>query len=149
MEQEARELKIGGVVIFIDSHRMEHKALVTCIHGDPQGRQAATIRKAADELTEEEKASGEWELDKHDPPIYANKVDEKGCMIVEHGEPGEDWPCINLIIVSPNQDCQDPYGRQLERHTSVVHQSNSSAVGYCFRFEDERLMTELRQPTVS
>ena len=148
MEQQ-RELKIGDVVVFIDAHRIELKSLVTCIHGDPQGRQAITTRKSASLLTEEEKASGEWELDKHDPPLYANKVDEKGSMIVEYEEPGEHWPCINLVIVSPNPDCQDPYGRQLERHTSVVHQTNSSAVGYCFRFEDERLMTELRQPPVS
>jgi hypothetical protein len=148
MEQK-QELTIGGVVVFIDQHRLEHKALVTCIHGDPQGRQMREHRKSAKELTDEEKASGKWRVDQWDPPIYAYEVDENGNDLVDYGEPGEDWPCINLVIVSPNTDCQDPYGRQLERHTSVVHQSHSSAVGYCFRFEDERLKTELRQPTVS
>jgi hypothetical protein len=115
-----RELKIGEVVVFIDSHRAEHKALVTCIHGDPQGRKVTGGHEAED-----------------------------GSYVVEYDEPGTDWPCINLLIVSPNEDCQDQYGRQLERHTSVVHQSNSSAQGYCFRFEDEVLDPTMRQPTVS
>lgn len=148
MEQQ-QELKVGGVVVFIDSHRMEHKALVTCIHGDPLGRQMVNRRKSAKDCTEEERASGHWRIDKYDPPMYVYEIDENGQDIYDYGEPGESWPCINLVIVSPNPECQDPYGRQLERHTSVVHQSNSSAVGYCFRFEDERLRTELRQPTVS
>lgn len=142
-----RELKIGEVVVFIDAHRMEHKALVTCIHGDPKGRGLIPIRKSAAELTEEEKDS--YELDAHTPPIYAYKLDERGCRVVEHTDPGSEWPCINLLIVSPNEECQDQYGRQLERHTSVVHQSNSSAQGYCFRFEDEILDPSMRQPTVS
>jgi hypothetical protein len=142
-----RKLEIGGVVVFIDAHRMEQKALITCIHGDPLGRGVNPVRKAATELTEDEKEH--YELDGHRPPIYAYKLDENGCREVEYTEPGSSWPCINLIIVSPNDECQDQYGRQLERHTSVVHQSNSSAQGYCFRFEDEVLDRSLRQPTVS
>lgn len=117
-----RELKIGGVVVFIDPHRMEQMALITAIHGDPQGRIYA------------------W--DKDDP-------DRKGPSRLEMPEDGPHWPCINLVIVSPNHECQDPYGRQLERHTSIVHQTNSSAIGNCFRFEDEKLLDILRQPTVS
>lgn len=146
---EQQELKIGGVVVFIDPHRMEQMALVTCIHGDPQGRQMVARRKDAKDCTAEERESGRWRVDKHDPPIYAYEVDEAGDDIYDYGEPGENWPCINLVIVSPNTDCQDPYGRQLERHTSIVHQSNSSAVGNCFRFEGEKLMDQFRQPTVS
>jgi hypothetical protein len=113
--------------VFIDSHREEHNALVTCIHGDPEGRKA-TCRTKDD---------GEYESD------------EDGHILMDHGEPGTEWPCINLVIVSPNEDCQDQYGRQLERHTSVVHQSNSSAQGYCFRFPGEKLDPAMRQPTVS
>jgi hypothetical protein len=134
--EEQRELVIGGVVVFIDQHRIEHRALVNCIHGDQLGRQVVPRRKP----NPNPKGSDD---------TYIYETDDDGVILNDYVEPGEHWPCINLVIVSPNPDCQDPYGRQLERHTSVVHQSNSSAVGYCFRFEDERLMTELRQPTVS
>lgn len=143
MEKE-RELTIGSVVVFIDQHRMEQQALVTCIHGDPLGRKVIPRRKPA---TEEDKGKPGVYVD--DNGIYAYETDDQGVVVNDYEEPGQHWPCINLVIVSPNSECQDPYGRQLERHTSVVHQTNSSAVGYCFRFEDERLMTELRQPTVS
>lgn len=121
---EQQELKIGGVVVFIDPHRMEQMALVTAIHGDPLGR-TYKLREDGD----------------------GGELDEEGNPVMEN--PGSNWPCINLVIVSPNTDCQDPYGRQLERHTSIVHQSNSSAVGNCFRFEGEKLMDQFRQPTVS
>jgi hypothetical protein len=140
-----RELRIGGVVVFIDPHRMEQMALVTAIHGDPLGRQARPRRKAVEECSEEELKRMDVDSNK----IYAYERGEDGNPIVDYAEPGEHWPCINLVIVSPNQDCQDPYGRQLERHTSIVHQSDSSAVGNCFRFEDEALMDQFRQPTVS
>lgn len=131
-----RELRIGGVVVFIDPHRMEQMALVTAIHGDPLGRQAMPRR----EPNPNPQGSDD---------TYLYEKDDDGNPIVDYTEPGEHWPCINLVIVSPNQDCQDPYGRQLERHTSIVHQSDSSAVGNCFRFEDEDLMDQFRQPTVS
>lgn len=123
MEQQ---LEIGGVVVFIDSHRAEHNALVTCIHGDPLGR-AIKPRPEGVEL--------EWDKD--------------GNLVPDYDEPGTGWPCINLLIVSPTEECQDQYGRQLERYTSVVHQSNSSAQGFCFRFLDEKLDPAMRQPTVS
>lgn len=114
-----RKLEICSTVVFIDGHRQEQDALVNCIHGDPEGRVWQSSNNP------EDAADGEWV------------------------EPGSDWPCINLVIVSPNEDCQDQYGRQLERHTSVVHQSHSSAVGYCYRFRDEKLLARHRQPTVS
>ena len=113
---EKQQLVINGVVVFIDAHRMEHNALVTCIHGTPEGDEIPEVK------------------------------DDDGKVIQAAGFR---WPCINLVIVSPNGDCQDQYGRQLERHTSVVHQAESSAQGYCFRFPDETLDPEMRKPTVS
>jgi len=121
-----KQLEIGGVVVFIDSHRKEHNALVNAIHGDPQGRRVLPTPEG-EEL----------------------KFDDDGRMIIDYDEPGTDWPCVNLLIVSPNEDCQDTYGRQLERHCSVVHMSHSSAEGNCFRFDDEVIDSRLRAPTVS
>ena len=146
----SRELKIGMHVVFIDSHRRERDALVTAIHGDPLGRLVVPSRKAAKELTEEEKASGRWELDVHSPPIYAYEHGEDGLPVVEHREPGKHWPCINLVVISDNKEAQDQYGRQIDdRHTSVVHQGDSTAVGYCYRFADEGTNWGDMQPTIS
>lgn len=135
MEQES--LKIGGVVVFIDAHRAEHSALVTAIHGDPLGRAVMPRR-----IPKENPKLGE--------DTYEYETDEEGIILNDYGPVGEGgWPCINLLIVSPNPDCQDQYGRQLERESSVVHQADSSAHGYCFRFTNEELDPAKRQPTVS
>lgn len=42
---------------------------------------------------------------------------------------GEGNPSINLVIVSTDASKDDPYGRQIERHSSVVHKSNQAANG--------------------
>jgi len=138
-----RELKIGMHVVFIDSLRRERDALITGIWGDPLGRMVVASRKAARELTEEERASGRWREDSNTPPIYAYEHGEDGLPIVEYLEPGEHWPCINLVVISENENAEDQYGRQVdERPTSVVHQGDSTAVGYCWRFADEATRTD-------
>ena len=146
----SKEMKIGMHVVFIDAYRKERDALVTAIHGDSKGRRAISSRKSAAELTKDEKASGKWQTDGHDPPIYAYEVDDKGLMVVNYEEPGEHWPCINLVIVSENEAAQDQYGRQIdERHTSVVHWADSTAIGYCFRFDDEEVDKSRMQSTIN
>jgi len=61
-------------VRFWDEHRVEHKALLTAVHG--------TIMESQ----------------------------------------GKAWiPCVNVVYVSNDESKQDPYGRQLERHSSVVY----------------------------
>lgn len=131
-----RKLEINGVVVYIDEYRREHNALVTAIHGDPLGRILSPRRKP------NPKPSGSGDT-------YVYEKDEDGNNVVDYGEPGTAWPCVNLVLVSPNKDCQDQYGRQLVRHSSVVHQSQSSAQGFCYRFVDEDLDPTMRQPTVS
>lgn len=46
-------------------------------------------------------------------------------------------PCINLVYVSGDSSKDDPYGRQLERDTSVVHASTQPAGGFCWRMPEE------------
>jgi hypothetical protein len=143
------EMRIGQHVVFIDEHRRERDALLTAIHGDAQGRMVIPVRKPANELTEDEKASGEWQVDSHDPPIYAYKQKD-GMNEVDYVEPGEHWPCVNLVVVSDNESAQDQYGRQIdERHTSIVHWTDNSAQGYCFRFADEKVDRSSMQKTIS
>ncbi len=48
------------------------------------------------------------------------------------GEPG-----CNLVFVSNDPDRRDPYGRQLERATSVVHKSKQPAAGNYWCWPDE------------
>lgn len=64
----------------------------------------------------------------------------EGLVTAIHGdrkqlENGE-WtpvPSINVVFVSDDHAKTDQYGRQLERYTSVVHESNQSAHGMFWR----------------
>lgn len=61
--------------------------------------------------------------------------------------PKTDYPCVNLVFVSMDPDCQDSYGRQIARDTSCVHWTNSSAIGCCWRFMDEVVdMSKIQKP---
>lgn len=46
---------------------------------------------------------------------------------------GDNNPSINVVYVSKNADESDPYGRQIARRTSVVHESNQYAHGMFWR----------------
>ena len=114
---EERELKIGQHLIFIDSERIERDALVLAIHGDPQGRRRVARMK---------------------PNSNSYETDANGKLIFDN-EPGQDWPCLNLVIVHRDSSKQDNFGRQTVKDgvTSIVHWKNSSAHGFCWRFPDE------------
>jgi hypothetical protein len=64
-----------------------------------------------------------------------------------HGSPdGPNWPCLNLVVVDSNEGAQDQYGRQTEHPSSVVHWTNSSANGYCWRFVGEEITAKPGPP---
>lgn len=42
---------------------------------------------------------------------------------------GDESPSVNLVFVADDESKMDNYGRQIVRHTSVVHQRNQSAHG--------------------
>ena len=49
-------------------------------------------------------------------------------------------PCCNLLFVSENVDKHDPYGRQIERHSSVSYGRNQGPkefLGMCWAWPDE------------
>lgn len=48
------------------------------------------------------------------------------------GQPG-----CNLVYVSGDDSKTDPYGRQIERQTSVVHLSGQPAGAFCWCWPDE------------
>lgn len=66
--------------------------------------------------------------------IYVDekKVTHYALVTAVHGDP-EDKPSINLVYVSGNPAEIDPNGRQISRQSSVVHESNQPAEGFCYR----------------
>lgn len=80
-----KELTVGDSVVFIDSTRQEHAALVTNVFGAWQDGYS-------------------------------------GC---------------NVVYTSSDEAKTDPYGRQLERATSVCHVSVNPAKANCWRNADE------------
>ena len=72
---------------------------------------------------------------------------EKGDMVIFVDPYGEEhnalvtavWqnpsgePSVNVVYVSDDLAKEDQYGRQIERNTSVVHESNQSAHGMKWR----------------
>lgn len=110
-----RAFKIGCQVIFFDSHRVAHAAIVTnWFHGGPDGQTLADLQQKHDEQSA--KLSSE---SRH--PLY--------------------MPCCNVVWVSEDSTKTDPYGRQLERATSCVYGRQTGMtpfVGMCWCWPDER-----------
>ena len=49
-----------------------------------------------------------------------------------------DWGgCCNVVLVSNDEAKKDDYGRQIERHTSVVDADRAGAYGMYWRFPDD------------
>lgn len=53
---------------------------------------------------------------------------ERPALVTNVGAPDE-APWLNLVVVSDDPARDDSYGRQIERFTSVVHQSRQTAPG--------------------
>jgi hypothetical protein len=49
------------------------------------------------------------------------------------------YPCVNLVATTIDASKTDPYGRQIERQTSVPHRLEQSAHGRYWRWDDEPL----------
>lgn len=109
-----RAFKIGCRVIFFDSLRQPHEALVTnWFHGGPDGETVAEKRRQYEEAV----AKG------------ANP-----------SPTGTFWmPCCNVVWTSSDSNKTDPYGRQLERQTSCSYgrQQGTPFLGNCWCWPDE------------
>lgn len=56
----------------------------------------------------------------------------------EHKAKYGTWPCVNLLFLSPDPAKTDPYGRQKERASSVMHGLQQGIPrGYCWLWPDE------------
>ena len=54
--------------------------------------------------------------------------------------------CVNIVFVSKDSNKSDPFGRQIERQTSLVHQTLQPAHGSYWRWQDEEPKVTERQP---
>jgi len=105
-----RAFKIGCRVVFFDSLRQQHDAIVTnWFHGGPDGQTIEELQAARD----------------------ARGVTSPLSM-----------PCSNIVWVSSDVNKTDPYGRQVERATSVSHGKSQGLVpflgmSWCWPDEEE------------
>lgn len=106
-----RSFTIGCRVVFFDSKRRPHEALVTSwFHGGPDGE---TIES--------------WRKRNGTDPHLSGPVPDKYL------------PCCNLVYVSGDDAKHDPYGRQTERDSSVTYGRAQSTpfLGRCWCWPDE------------
>lgn len=67
-------------------------------------------------------------------------VEHRALVTQIFGPVTEEWmPCINLVWVSGDQGKTDPYGRQLERKTSVAHARNTKLLANSYLLIGEEL----------
>jgi hypothetical protein len=68
----------------------------------------------------------------------AHGMGHPALLTAVHGTATSGWnPAVNLVFVTEDTSKTDPYGRQIERHTSVVHRMQQSAHGMFWTFPDE------------
>lgn len=63
--------------------------------------------------------------------------EDHNALVTVVWSPVQDNGCCNLVYVSGDESKTDPYGRQIERVTSIVHKDHNGAPGNCWRFSDE------------
>jgi len=85
---------------------------------------------------------GDRELHVGDVVVYTDEHyrDHNALVTIvwDNGHPGTgSMPACNLVHVSSDGTKEDPYGRQIERPTSISHVSMQAAPGVCWRFPDE------------
>ncbi len=67
--------------------------------------------------------------------VDAHGMGHPALITAVHGSSGPNWqPSINLVFVTDDTSKTDPYGRQIERNTSVVHKSMQGAHGMFWEF---------------
>lgn len=69
-----------------------------------------------------------------DAVTYVDEIGEEQHALLTAVHGADDTPSVNLVFVSADEAKRDPYGRQTERRSSVVHESNQSADGNFWRW---------------
>ena len=68
----------------------------------------------------------------------AHGVGHPALTTAVHGTASQGYqPAVNLVFVTGDASKTDPYGRQIERHSSVVHRVSQGAHGMFWQFPEE------------
>jgi hypothetical protein len=68
----------------------------------------------------------------------AHGMGHPALLTAVHGSAGPQWnPSVNLVFVTDDAAKTDPYGRQIERHSSVVHKTSQGANGMFWTYTEE------------
>lgn len=123
-------VEVGEWVSICDEKRVDHVALVTAIHGwtTPEQKKAHYQKVVAD--LEAELASDkteEWKETRVRPMLDAARA------ALEVDAPFQP-SCINVVYVSGDATKNDPYGRQVERMSSLSPESQVQGMTVPGRF---------------
>jgi hypothetical protein len=72
-----------------------------------------------------------------DHVIYGDEFGVEHDAIVTNVFGTDPWSACNVVYASGDESKSDPYGRQIERATSVVHRSVQPAHGRYWRFDEK------------
>jgi hypothetical protein len=107
-------VNVGDSVSICDEKRVDHVALVTAIHGWTTEEQRQAHYDAQLEAGKTSLESGQIDQERFDQWTAA----------IEAGRAMPFAPsCINVVYVSKDAAKHDPYGNQLERLSSLQHES--------------------------
>jgi|ERR671914_57236 hypothetical protein len=87
-----------------------------------------------------------------DAVIFVDRYGRRRSALVtavwgQYATPQSPAPGVNVVLVSDDPAKDDSYGRQIERETSVVHQSNQVAHGNYWRtVSDDTPLTPYKEP---
>ena len=107
-------VEIGEAVVFVDQRGQPRPALVTAV----------------------------WRRQKPNPDVFPDGQWDNAKAEAASGKPltvvdQSFLPGVNVVLVSQDAKKDDPYGRQIERETSIPHQMNQVAHGFYWRRADD------------
>jgi hypothetical protein len=107
-------VNVGEWVSISDEQRVDHVALVTAIHGWTTEQQ-----RAAHIESQRESAKRQLDQESIDQERYDSWIASLESLAQSPFQPS----CINVVYVSLDVSKRDPYGQQLERMSSLTHES--------------------------
>ena len=118
-------VEIGDAVEFVDQSGQRRPALVTAVW---------RRQKANPEVFQD----GQWD----DAKAKEAEAAGKPVSVIDQSF----MPGVNVVLVSQDPKKDDPYGRQIERETSIPHQMNQVAHGFYWRRADDMTPLTPYQP---
>ena len=107
-------VNVGDSVSISDEKRVDHVALVTAIHGWTTPEQLEAHIAVQREMADRQLAEGSIKQEFYDR--WLQSLDD---LAKAPFSPS----CINVVYVSKDASKHDPYGNQLERLSSLQHES--------------------------